>query len=143
MRVSEEFCSVEGGSRLTTHKVLGPSSLTDVYPEKPLRSKDDIPNQRLYRRFSKSFGTIALISLLALLRGACSRYGSSGSWGAVTVRFGRDLFVSTFIFIYIYVGVRFRFCPWWFQPLCSLVFSRYRSVLLVLSHYQIFAVCQA
>ena len=50
-----------------------------------------------------------------------SRYGSSGSWGAVMVRFGRDLFVSTFMFIYIYVSVRFRLCPWWFQPLCSLV----------------------
>ena len=33
----------------------------------------------------------------------------------VTVHFGRDLFVLTFMFIYVYVGVRFRFCPWWFH----------------------------
>ena len=25
------------------------------------------------------------------------------------------------MFFYIYIGVRFRFCPWWFQSLCSLV----------------------
>ena len=50
--------------------------------------------------------------------------------------------VSTCMFIYIYVDVRFRFCPWWFQPLCSLVCPPRLfplPILLVLSHYQIFA----
>ena len=56
----------------------------------------------------------------------------------VTVRFGRDLFVSTFMFIYVYVGVRFRFCPWWFQPLCSLSVCPAHLFLLLICPARLF-----